>query len=204
MKLLNYYFFSICTILCCFNLSAQEPQVFETIDEGSINDQFEFVIKKSTNWNDERGQSYEVIRRNLLGTLRSHAVDSLKAAQEKFDLVNKTVATQKEEINTLSTQLTETQNTLEATNQEKDSMSFFGASMSKGAYNTLMWSIIAALGALVAFFFIRFKNSNLVTKSTKEKLAELEEEYKEHRRLALEREQKIKRELQDEINKQRG
>ena len=67
-----------------------------------------------------------------------------------------------------------------------------------------MWSIIAALIALLAIFIFRFKNSNIVTKATKNALAELENEFKEHRRIALEREQKVRRELQDELNKREG
>ena len=53
-------------------------------------------------------------------------------------------------------------------------------------------------------FIYRFKNSNTVTKSAKKSLAEIEEEYEDHRRNALEREQKVRRQLQDELNKQKG
>ena len=80
-------------------------------------------------------------------------------------------------------------------------MVFLGMQMSKAGYSTLLWSIIAGLVAFLAFFIFRFKNSNIVTKETKSALAERENEFKEHRRVALEREQKVKRELQDMINK---
>jgi len=83
-------------------------------------------------------------------------------------------------------------------------MSLFGMQMSKTAYNLLMWSIIAGLFVFLLFFILKFKHSNVVTKEAKAALATLEDEFKAHRRTALEREQKVKRQLQDELNKHGG
>ena len=43
-----------------------------------------------------------------------------------------------------------------------------------------------------------------MTKQAKLSLAETEEEFEEHRRNALEREQKVRRQLQDMINEQKN
>lgn len=67
-----------------------------------------------------------------------------------------------------------------------------------------MWSIIGGLFVLLLFFIYKFKNSNAVTKQAKKSLEETEEEFEEHRKIALEREQKVRRQLQDEINKQKN
>ena len=45
---------------------------------------------------------------------------------------------------------------------------------------------------------------NCQTNHSKSVLTELEEEYQEYKRKAIEREQKISRQLQDEINKQKS
>ena len=58
--------------------------------------------------------------------------------------------------------------------------------------------------ALLLFFIFKFKNSNAITKAAKNAQANLEMEFKEHRRVAIEREQKVKRQLQDLINKNSG
>ena len=137
----------------------------------------------------------------MIQTLKAHAVDSLNAKQSKLDKANNTVSAQKNEIDALKNDLANTQATLAATNEEKDSMSFFGAQMSKSGYNTLMWAIIIGLLLALLFFIYQFKNSNIVTKEAKSRLSEIENEFAEHRRVALEREQKVKRELQDVINK---
>jgi len=176
----------------------------QSINEGSIDDQFKFVLRKSSNWNDERGQAYEVIKNNMILNLKAHVLDSLKANQNELNNTKATIQTQQQEIVTLKSTLSKTQDTLATTNVKKDSMALFGLQMSKTSYNLLMWISIMVLFALLLLFIIKFKNSNSVTKIAQNNLADVEEEFEEHRRIALEREQKVRRQLQDEINKQKG
>ena len=83
-------------------------------------------------------------------------------------------------------------------------MTLFGMQLGKTNYNVLMWSIVAALFALLIFFILKFKGSNSLTRDAKLKLEEVEAEFEEHRKIALEREQKVRRQLQDEINKNKA
>lgn len=204
MKSLKYLVFIFLISSVFTVLQAQEGEKTQSINEGSIIDQFEFVIKKSSNWTDEKGQSYEVIKRNMMLTLKAHTLDSLNAIQARLDSAKKIVGTQQKEINTLKTDLAKTEDLLASTNLEKDSLVFLGIQMSKSNYGLLMWSIIAVLLVLLLLFIYKFKNSNVVTKATKISLAEMENEFTVHRRNALEREQKVKRQLQDMINKYEG
>ena len=175
-----------------------------SLDSGTLDNQFEYVIQKSNSWRDERGQNYEVIKSNWLSKLKSHTLDSLKAVKKELITTQNTVKNQNEEIERLKSSLSSTKTNLKSTKEEKDSMSLFGIQMSKSGYNGLMWSIIAVLLAFLLFFIFKFKNSNSVTREAKSKLTEVEEEFEEHRRNALEREQKVRRQLQDELNKNRN
>ena len=130
-------------------------------------------------------------------------MDSLKAIQSDLKNTQATVDSQAKEISDLKNNLTSTQSTLDFTNKEKDSMSLFGIQMSKSGYNILLWGIIGILLALLGFFIYKFKNSNTITKESKKALADIELEFEEHRKVALEREQKVRRQLQDELNKQK-
>ena len=114
------------------------------------------------------------------------------------------VKAQAGEIESLKSNLTNTETTLNATNDEKDNISLFGIQTSKASYKVLMWSIIGGLFALLLLFIYKFKGSNSSTKDAKHKLEEVETEFEEHRRNALEREQKVRRQLQDELNKQKS
>lgn len=175
-----------------------------SLDSGSIESQFEYLTKKSTNWRDARGQNYEVIRVNWVEKIKANTLDSLNAVHKTLNDTKAVVTKQNEEISKLKSSLSATQSTLEQTNTEKDSMSLFGIQMSKEGYNGLMWSIIAGLLALALLFIYKFKNSNTITREAKKALLETEEEFEEHRRVALEREQKVRRQLQDEIIKHKN
>lgn len=170
-----------------------------SLNSGTIDNQFEYVIRKSNNY-----QEYKVVKKNWLYALKAHTLDSLNAVHKQLGDTKQIVANQGKEIEVLKTNLADTQDTLNATNLEKDSMSLFGIQMSKTGYNVLMWSIIGGLLALLLFFVYRFNNSNSITRNAKKMLAETEEEFEEHRKRALEREQKVMRRLQDELNKQKA
>jgi len=198
--------FSILAILLIFGSSSfgQETTKKQSINEGTINDQFEFVLRKSYNFRGTNGQMYENVKRSMLLSLQAHTRDSINTLKTTLDNTRDVVSKQQNEINNLKTSLSKTQDTLNTTNTEKDSMSLLGLQMSKTNYNLLMWLVVIVLLALLLIFIYKFKNSNVVTKSAKNALSEVEEEFEEHRRTALEREQKVRRQLQDELNKQKG
>lgn len=66
-----------------------------------------------------------------------------------------------------------------------------------------MWGIVIVLALLLGVFIYKFRNSNSITSESRKALEILEAEYEEHRRNSIEREQKVRRQLQDEINKNR-
>ncbi|TNJ43124.1 tRNA (guanine-N1)-methyltransferase [Tamlana fucoidanivorans] len=169
-----------------------------SLNSGTIDNQFEFVIRKSNNY-----QNYKVVNKSWLYTLKAHTLDTLKAVHKDLNETRSVVKQQAQEISDLQSNLSNTKMDLDQTNIEKNSMALFGMQMSKTNYNVLMWSIIGALLALLLFFIYKFKNSNAITTEARRNLAEIEEEFDEHRRTALEREQKVRRQLQDEINKQK-
>ena len=206
MNQLKYLAFILLFSFCSINSFSQAEQETEqlSLNSSTLDDQFNYVLKKSGYFKGTNGQAYEAVKRSMLLTLQAHTRDSLKTIQTKLDNSKSTVNTQQKEIDELKSSLTNTQSTLDSTNLEKDSMSLFGLQMSKAGYNMLMWSIIGVLLALFLFFVYRFKNSNAITKQAKESLSEIEEEFEEHRKIALEREQKVRRQLQDELNKQKS
>lgn len=171
-----------------------------SLDKGNINSQFEFIYKKSGNYRAD-GKRYEVVRTISLDKLRQNVLDSLKGFNQRATELKTTIAGHESTIEALNKKLEETTNNLAGVTEEKDSMSFLGILVSKGTYNTILWSTIFALLGLMLFFMYKFRRSNILTQEAKTSLGELEEEYEDHRRRALEREQKISRQLQDEINK---
>ena len=197
LKTTLFLFFSIIFISTSIAQESEEDKL--SLNEGTLDNQFEFVIQRSNNY-----QEYKVVKKTWLYAVKAYTMDSLKAIRENLNKTMATVDAQAKEISDLKSNLTNTQNSLDTTNKEKDSMVFLGMQMSKAGYSMLLWSIIGGLLALLLFFIYKFKNSNAVTRQAKKALAETEEEFEEHRKTALEREQKVRRQLQDEINKQKN
>lgn len=186
-----------------FNLhfaNAQEDSQELSLDNGPITNQFEFIYKKSGNYRSE-GKRYEVVRVLSLDKLRKNVLDTLKVYAQKENDLKATIAGHETTITSLNEKLDETTKNLAGVTEEKDSMSFLGMLVSKGTYNSILWTIIMGLLGLLLFFIYKFRRSNILTQEAKTSLAEVEEEYEDHRRRALEREQRISRQLQDEINK---
>jgi septal ring factor EnvC (AmiA/AmiB activator) len=202
MKLFKTVLFVTFTFFCVTTINAQDDTDQEeklSLNEGTINNQFEYVIRRSNNY-----QEFKVVKKTWLYELKAHTIDSLNAVHKELSDSQATINSQSNEISQLKSDLSTTKTNLENTINEKDSMALFGLQMSKGGYNALMWTIIAALLAFLLLFVYKFKNSNTVTKQAKKALLETEEEYEEYRRNSLEREQKVRRQLQDEINKQKN
>ncbi len=193
--------FALALLTSSLSIHAQEENTTND-EDNSLRGQFEELERKSGNYR-ANGIRYEVIKLSELYEIKKNIFDSLDTANESIKDLSATIAANKAEIDDLNEKLQDTTNKLNSVTEEKDSISFFGAMISKGAYNFILWSIIFGLFLLLLFFIYRYRNSNFLTQQAKSSLADLEEEYQNHRRRALEREQKISRQLQDELNKQK-
>ncbi|RZS92635.1 tRNA (guanine-N1)-methyltransferase [Aquimarina brevivitae] len=200
MNTKHYHLYPLFVMLfSIFTLSAQEDlSAEEALNKAAIEDQFDILIQKSG-----RYQDYKVVKQIYLNKLKSNVTDSINNLETSLKERNSQIAQQKNTLDQLQKNLAETNEKLAVITNEKDSISFFGALLNKSTYRTIMWLIIVALLLLLGFFIFKFKNSNTITIQAKNSLADLEAEFEEHRRRALEREQKVMRKLQDEINKQK-
>lgn len=198
MKSIKLLFVALFSLF--FQWQIVQAQDSPSLDEGSIEEQFQTLEKKSGNYR-ANGIRYEVIKLFELNKLKKNVFDSLATANKTIAELEKTIAQNRSEINALNAKLEETTKNLNETRAEKDSMSFFGAMVSKGTYKLIMGILLFVLLLSLLFFIYRFRKSNYLTQQAKTALADLEEEYEQHRRRALEREQKISRQLQDELNK---
>lgn len=190
--------------LLSFNLHNAQEETDTTeelsLDKGTIDSQFDYIYKKSGNYRAD-GKRYEVVRIISLDKLRKNVMDTLNMTYKKEAELKATISGHEATISSLNQKLEETTNNLTSVSEEKDSMSFLGMLVSKTTYNFILWSIIGSLLLLFLLFVYKFRRSNTLTQEAKTALAEVEAEYEDHRRRALEREQKISRQLQDEINK---
>ena len=159
---------------------------------------FQQLIDRSGVW-----QNFKMLDRGKLAAFQRSMTDSINGVRSQLVAEKQKVKENEATIKDLNDKITEIQAALDQTKDQKDSVSFFGALVSKGLYNTIMWGIVLALASLLVLYIYKFSNGNVVTKKSINDLNELQEEYENYRKAAIEREQKVRRQLQDEINKHR-
>lgn len=198
----NFSFFLIfIAVVVTTSLSAQTLQTAPSgpREDGNIEEQLDYLILKENNY-----KTYKVIPRVKMDRFKTSVMDTLAQIRKNLQTANNTLSERNTTITSLNKNITTLQSNLDATNTEKNSISFFGMNMSKGGYKTLMWLIIGGLATLLGMFIFRFRQSNVDTVQTKKDLEDLQKEFEEHRKRSLEREQKAMRKLQDEINRKGG
>lgn len=192
----------IIVTLFCSNVFAQtsltKKQQLDSLPN-TVENQLKKAYGKASNW-----QQYKMITRTDFQILQKNIVDSVTALKKNIENKQLTINEQEKNVTALNDKITSLTEKLNSSIDKEDKINFIGIGMTKNTYNLLLWSIITILAITTVFFFMRFKNSNSLTKAAKSNLAEIEEEFELHRRKSLEKEQKLRRQLQDEINKQRG
>lgn len=188
------------SIFCTTSQNIKNQKLIDdALKTETLENQFKILVNKSNDF-----QQFKNIKHPNLNKFTKNFTDSIKANKEKFKSAFAKINEQKNEIAKLKTTIESSNANIDLLNSEKDNINLFGISMSKTAYNSLLWAIIIGLLSTTLFLLFKFKNSNAITKQARSNFKELEEEFETHRKKALEREQVIRRKLQDEINKQRN
>ncbi len=196
LKRSKYQLIIILTLLISGMPALKAQDEIPSLDNGSIENRFNYVLQKSNDF-----EEFKMVKRWMLYRLKSHVLDSLKEAGKALAASQNIIAVKNARIDSLSAVIDSKNASLSAVNSEKDSIQFFGAIMSKNLYNTILWTVISILTFLLLIFAFLFRRSNSVTVRHKKALAEVRNEYDAYRKKALEREQKVVRELYDEILK---
>lgn len=189
------------SILACIiylNLYSQEAKE-PTIDTPkSIEEQFDFIYGNSGNYTQ-----YKVIKQDWFNKLKKQTLDSLLKAEKELSVTEQKITSQQVEIKKSEKKLLTLNDELASISEEKDTMPFLGIKTTKKTFSTVVFSIIVLLIVLLVLFIFRFNRSNVITKTAQRNLKDLEVEFEDYRRRALEREQKVMRKLQDELNKKK-
>jgi len=183
--------FTLAIALCAINFVG-----FAQDNTNTIDNQFNTLLNESTNW-----QNSKIVQLDKLQQLQKNVNDSLTKLH--LTIIDNKDASQghKDSVEALTAQLKVTQDSLKTSLTKTTNIEVLGLSSEKSTFLTVIWAIIGVLIILLGVIYYRFKKSFMDIKEVKSKLTETEEELDELRKSSLEREQKIRRQLQDEINK---
>jgi len=188
------YIIILFLLTASFSFSQEKTENLNTIEN-----QFETIYRSSTTY-----QVYKVISKEKYQNLKLNVLDSLKSNRNTITQKELLLNTEKDNIEKTKNILAKTQLDLNSALKQANSISLFGLELSKLTYNLLLWFIITLLILSLSYFIFKFSRSNVLTKKAKNDLIETEQEFEQHRKKTIEREQKLRRQLQDEINKHRN
>jgi ATP-dependent Zn protease len=169
------------------------------IDSNTIKGQFDKIQRISTNY-----QAYKVISKEGFQILKSNVLDTLKTAKKIIIEKENLLKVERDNVKKIQTQLNETKINLETASKRENSISLFGQQLNKTTYNLILWLLIITLIIGLGYFVFKFSKSNILTKEAQENLEDIHQEFETHKKKSLEREQKLRRQLQDEVNKHRN
>lgn len=188
----NFFFVLFCLLFCQISIAQQN----DNTDDQTLNEQYNTLIENSETFNE-----YKVIKKNtlndfwkvvsdsvaLLNTEKKEALSTVRSKQTQIDALNSTIQTKDKELATGEA--------------EKSNITVLGADISKSLYAIISILIPLALLVVIGFLIVKSKVDLQSTKSAKKDLTTLEEEFKEHKKRAMDNQSKLNRELQTERNK---
>lgn len=172
---------------------------FSITAQNTINEQFNNIIKESNTY-----QNYKVIKLNELNVLQRNTQDSINLLQSKIDNLSLTEKELKQNLQQVNFDFENLKQELLDTQEQVENISMFGIPTKKASYKNIVWFIIILLFIISGTLFYNYSNSFKFIKELKHSLSETENEFDEFRKRALEREQKLRRELLDEQKKNKA
>lgn len=168
------------------------------ITKNSVENQVNAIFNNSAEQN-----GVKMVKKTDLEELRFDMVTLLSRNENDLADSKKAIESKNGELKELTAKLDEANAKAATFGTANETFLLFGMPLSKALYHSIMWSLVSVLLIFAVFLSVRFKGANSITKDAKEKLTEVEEEFELFKRNAIEREQKLRRQLQDEINKQK-
>lgn len=155
---------------------------------------------------------YKVVRLSSLDSFWKSVQDTIRAKEQALLQARKGIDQEltqaRENLKNQTTELEalKEENSLKEQEVQKSAheiatLSVFGLSMDKQTYVILSWVIILTLLVVFGVVLFLYKSSKVTTDEKKRAFDEIDQEFKEHKQNARDRELKIKRELQTEMNR---
>lgn len=188
---------TVLAVFLCSSLSFAQDTTQKT-PLNTIENQFNDVVDGSNDF-----QEFKVIKKTKINKLRANILDTVNGFEANIKSLDIEIETQKNEIASLSQNLSKTEEDLVVSQQKENGIEIMGLLTQKATYNIIVWSIIGILIVVLAFFIYKFKNSHTVTRDIRLKLAETEIEMEKASQTRITEQQQLRRKLQDEINKNR-
>lgn len=188
--------FLLITLITNINGQTELPDVLKN---NTMKEQMDFIEERTRIY-----ENYRAIREDMFQKIKANISDTLSAAKRKIADLNYTTAILNNTIDSLRASNEATKAGLEESTRTKNSINVLGLQVNKTTYNSLMWTILTGLLALLVIGFLYFKHNLSVTNSTKKEYSELKIEFENYRKTTREAREKASMEHFKEIQRIKG
>ena len=186
-------------LLCCigsFTLVAQQAETPEYAPPSNLQDQFVYLKEQSSTYKDKK-----IIREARLNQLWANVQDSLAQVRKRLTTTQGRINAQNEEISGLNEKLDAQQQAVDDSEHASTHITVLGMDMLKESFLSFFWITASILTLLLLGALYQYRNSKQVTSKTQYNLRAIQRELEDFRKKSLEKERKLRRELQTERNR---
>lgn len=167
-------------------MRARTDSAYAQPTDKSLNGQYRYLLTRVYHY-----------QQPLISALWQNASDTLKASRNQLKAIEKKLAAQSKTADSLQTQLQNAQ----SSNANVNDIDILGLTITKSTYNMVVWGIVAALVLTIVIIVNRSSSYRREARYRVQLYTELEEEFKNYKTKANDKEKKLARELQTERNK---
>lgn len=171
----------------------------DVLNKNSMKEQLNYIEDKTRIY-----EYYRAIREDMFQKIKRNMTDTLSSANNKIVILKNTTLILNHTIDSLNTLYETTNTSLENVTRTKNSIKVAGMEVNKLAYNTIMWTIVAGLIAVLVLGFLAFKRNIMVTHNTKKELLDLKNEFETYKKNAREAREKMSMAHFIELKKLKG
>jgi len=199
---MSFKYFSIVVLALCFistgSLAQTAPFKYanDGLKKGTLASQFEHL-----NYISRSQDTYKLIRKENLDIIKTNVQDSISRLQNEIKTFKTNTGDHAAVQQNLRDSIQQLRVALSTEKTQTDSINVLGMPIQKTLYNTIVWSLIGALLLIAIIALVLYRKAKVDTLEY-QKTAELsQEEYNVLRKKSLEKEQALRRQLQDELNR---
>ncbi|TAL73294.1 MAG: hypothetical protein EPN88_04500 [Bacteroidetes bacterium] len=199
MKEMKHSIIRSCLIIAVFSMtlkSAGQSTMPEELIKNPLKEQLKYLEERTRIY-----ENYRAIREDMFQRLIANVSDTLLTANNKIAGLNIRTSKLNRTIDSLNNTLESTKSSLEITTRTKNSIRVFGLEVNKFTYNSITWTILAGLLAILGMGFLVFKRNLSVTSDTRKELKVMKEEFETYRKTTREAREKMSMEHFIELKK---
>jgi preprotein translocase subunit SecF len=186
-------------IMVCGAAQVKAQGMPEVFDEGTLDEQFDYLQQRTTIYNN-----FRAIREDMFRKLRRNSLDSLNRAFQQINSLQQQISRQEQERSRLQDQLDQTLIERDDAVAGRDNLSFLGMEMNKSTFNTIILAVMGILVVILLILAVLYQRANSVASQKSREMNELQAEYEEYRKTSRERFERQSIEHFNELKRLRG